>query len=81
MIRFNIKLQRLIHGNMSQRTLSDLTGIRLATLSEYENSTAITVRVEHLEKLCQVFHCQLSDIITYEPDEYHRDPFYYGYPR
>ena len=47
---------------MSQKTLSELTGIRLPTLSEYENSTAKTVRIEYLEKLCEVFNCELSDI-------------------
>ena len=69
MIKFNIKLQRMIHNNMSQKTLGKLTGIRLATLSEYENSKATTVRVEHLEKLCEVFDCQLSDIIYYCPND------------
>ena len=69
MIKFNIKVQRLIHGNMSQKTLSELTGIRLGTLSEYENSKATTIRAEHLEKLCEVFDCQLSDLMCYCPND------------
>ena len=67
MIVFNIKSLRYQY-NISQRYLSDITGIRLPTLSEYENSCATMIRVEHLNKLCEVFHCNLSDIITYYPD-------------
>ena len=65
MIKFNIKMQRLLHNNMSQKQLSELTGIRLPTLSEYENGTAKTIRVEYLNKLCEVFNCQISDLICY----------------
>lgn len=68
MIKFNIKVQRLLHGNMNQKKLSELSGIRLPTLSEYENSTAKTIRVEYLSKLCEIFDCQPADLITYTPD-------------
>lgn len=67
MIKFNIKVQRLLHNKMSQKQLSELTGIRLPTLSEYENGTAKTIRVEHINKLCEVFNCQVSDLITFCP--------------
>lgn len=69
MIKFNIKVLRVIHDNMSQKQLSDLTGIRLPTLSQYENSTATLIRAEHLNKLCEVFECDLSDVIVYLPDD------------
>lgn len=69
MIKFNIKVLRVIHGNMSQKQLSDLTGIRLPTLSQYENSTAALIRAEHLNKLCEVFECDFSDVIVYRPDD------------
>ena len=65
MIKFNIKMQRLLHNNMSQKQLSELTGIRLPTLSEYENGAAKTIRVEYLNRLCEVFNCQISDLICY----------------
>lgn len=68
MIKLNIKVQRLLHGNMNQKKLSELSGIRLPTLSEYENSTAKTIRVEYLNKLCEIFDCQPADLITYTPD-------------
>lgn len=69
MIKFNIKVQRLLHNKMSQKQLSELTGIRLPTLSEYENGTAKTIRVEHINKLCEVFDCQISDLIMYCPND------------
>lgn len=67
MIKFNIKLLRLQH-NMSQKQLIELSGIRPQTLSEYENSKAKMIRVEHLDILCKIFNCQLGDLITYCPD-------------
>jgi putative transcriptional regulator len=69
MIKFNIKVQQLLHDNMSQKQLSELTDIRLPTLSKYENGTAKTIRVEYLNKLCEVFNCQISDLIVYCPND------------
>ncbi len=69
MLKSNIRLQRLVHGNMTQKQLSKLTGIRLPTLSEYENGTSKTLRVEHISKLCEVFDCQISDLFTYYTEE------------
>lgn len=69
MFKSNIRLQRLIHNNMTQKQLSQLTGIRLPTLSEYENGTSKTLRVVHLDKLCAVFNCQISDLFTYCAEE------------
>ena len=69
MIKFMIKVQRLLHNEMSQQELHELSGIRKSTLSDYENSKAVTVRVEHINKLCEIFGCQPADLITYVPDE------------
>lgn len=69
MLKSNIRLQRLVHGNMTQKQLSKLTGIRLPTLSEYENGTSKTLRVEYISKLCEVFDCQISDLFTYCTEE------------
>lgn len=68
MIKFNIKLQRLLHNEMTQKELIDLSGIRPQTVSDYENNKAVTIRVEHLNKLCEIFDCQPADLITYAPD-------------
>lgn len=69
MIKFMIKVQRLLNNEMSQQELCELSGIRRTTLSDYENSKATMIRVEHLNKLCEIFGCQPADLITYVPDE------------
>lgn len=68
MIKFTIKMQRLLHNEMSQQELHELSMIRKSTLSDYENSKATMIRVEHLNKLCEIFDCQPADLITYVPD-------------
>lgn len=69
MIKFNIKMLRLINDNMTQQKLIELTGIRQPTLSQYENNRTITIRVEHLNVLCQALNCQVGDLITFVPDD------------
>lgn len=69
MIKFMIKVQRLLNNEMSQQELCELSGIRRTTLSDYENSKATMIRVEHLNKLCEIFCCQPADLITYVPDK------------
>lgn len=65
MIKFHIKELRAA-TNMTQSELIDKSGIREGTLSAYENSKTISIKTEHLDKLCEIFHCQPSDIMTYE---------------
>lgn len=64
MIIFNIKQLRRIN-NMSQKELANLSGIRLNTLSSYENSTTKTISIENINKLCEIFHCQISELMRY----------------
>lgn len=69
MIKFNIKKLRILNGNISQKMLSETTGIRYPTLQSYEYSKAKTINVKHIDALCKAFHCEPKDIITYIPDE------------
>lgn len=65
-----IKLSDLLGKNkMTQKSLSDLTGIRPATISQmyYEESKRIDVR--HLNNICKVFDCKISELLEYIPDE------------
>ena len=64
MIIFNIKQLRRIN-NMSQKELANLSGIRLNTLSSYENSTTKTISIENINKLCEIFNCQISELMRY----------------
>ena len=68
MIKFNIRMLRILNDNISQAALSEKTGIRLPTLQSYEHSNTKTISVKHLEALCEAFNCDVSDIITFIPD-------------
>lgn len=72
MIKFNIKKLRILN-NMTQTELSKMAGIRYPTLQFYEYSKAKTISIEHLNSLCEIFNCEIKDIITYVPDEYTED--------
>lgn len=67
MIKFNIKTLRDQH-NMSQKELIEKTGIRAATMSNFENSNTVSITMEQLDKLCEAFNCQPSDVMTYVPN-------------
>lgn len=73
MIKFNIKALRSINGDMTQKELQLKTGIRPSTLSALENSTAKTISVEQIDKLCEVLHCQPADLMTFIPNDFKPD--------
>lgn len=65
-----IKLSKLMgEHKMNQKTLSNLTNIRPATISKmyYEESKRIDIR--QLNSLCSVFNCEISELLEYVPDE------------
>lgn len=68
MIQFNIKLLRLNNNDMPLKRLEQLSGIRGNTLLDYQFSRAISIKVEHIDKLCEIFNCQPSDLMTYVPN-------------
>jgi putative transcriptional regulator len=48
---------------MTQKELSDKTGIRPATISAYYNETAKHIVLEHIDKLCEAFNCDVTDLL------------------
>lgn len=50
---------------ITQKELSDATGIRQPTISAYCNETYKHIVKEHIELLCNYFECDLSDLIKY----------------
>lgn len=74
MIRFNIKTLRAAH-NMTQKELIDKSGIRPSTLSGYENNSAKTISIEHIDKLCEVLNCQPAELMTYLPADKEYDEY------
>ena len=45
------------------------TGIRPNTISELYNELIERVNLEHLDKICEVLECDLTDILKYESNK------------
>ncbi len=54
---------------MTQRQLSQATGIREATVSNMCNEIHINYSVEHLDRLCEALECDISDLLVYTPNK------------
>ena len=65
-----IHLSKLLgERRMSQKELSRLTGIRPSTISEWYNEIVISLKVEHIDKICEVLNCSASDLIEVVPNK------------
>lgn len=53
---------------ITQKQLSEATGIRQPTISAYCNETYKHIVKEHIEVLCDYFNCDLEDLIKYTKD-------------
>lgn len=61
---------RLGEKRLTQADLARMTGIRPATINELYHEIADRVSLEHLDLICEVLDCDLSDlIIRVGPDE------------
>lgn len=64
-----IHLSRLLgERRMTQIDLSRKTGIRVATINELYHELAERVNLEHLDKICEVLGCDLTELIEYVPN-------------
>jgi putative transcriptional regulator len=66
MIAYKFK-DRLRERCMNQLTFSKETGIRYNTVNDLYHELAISVKLEHLDKICEELDCDLSDLIEYIP--------------
>lgn len=66
-----IHLSRLLgERRMKQKDLAILTGIRPATINEIYNELIERVNLDHLNRICSVLECPLSDLLEYVPDKH-----------
>lgn len=65
MIKLNLHVL-LAQYRISQKDLSDMTGIRPPTISAYCSNTFKHIVTSHLDKICYVLNCVPQDIIIYE---------------
>ena len=65
-----IKLSDLLGKNkMTQKSLSNLTGIRPATISKMYYEEVKRMDVTHMNNICKVFNCEISDLLEFVPDK------------
>lgn len=54
---------------ITQKELSQLTGIRPNTISALWHGTAKRIEFDQIERLCMALHCQPGDLFEYIPDD------------
>jgi len=64
-VRFHVS-ELLGKNKMTQKQLSDATGIRPATISALYHESIKRIDTSHIEKLCDALDCSLSELITIE---------------
>jgi len=69
-IMVKIHLSKLLgEKRMSQRKLSELTGIRPNTINEWYNEIVVSLRVDHIDKICEVLECSIDELIEVIPNK------------
>lgn len=65
-----IRLSDLLGKNkMTQKALSEITGIRPATISKMYYEEVKRIDVRHLNNICKAFDCEISELLEYIPDK------------
>lgn len=68
MIKSRLKVQ-LAKCEMTQRQLSQITGVRPTTISELALGTNKHLPMNVLDRVCKALNCQPGDILEYIDDE------------
>ena len=68
-IMVRIYLSKLLgERRMSQKKLSELTGIRPNTINEWYHEIVVSLRVEHIDRICEVLGCTVEEL----PNKVHK---------
>lgn len=65
-IKLSNKLGEL---RIKQSDLARMTGIRPTTINEMYHELIERVNLNHLNQICKVLHCDLTEIMIYEEDK------------
>ena len=68
MIKFHLS-KLLGERRMTQKTLSQKTGIRNSTINDYYNEIAVSIKFEHIDKICEVLDCTTDELFEYLPNK------------
>lgn len=64
-----IHLSKLLgERRMTQKDLANATGIRPSTINEWYHEIVQRLNVEHIDKICEVLNCDITDLIEYVPN-------------
>ena len=66
-IRYNKLWKKLIDENMMKVELRDQAGITTNALAKLGKNEHVSTQV--LEKVCNVLHCEIQDIMEFVPDK------------
>ena len=65
-----INLSYLLGKNkMTQKALSNITGIRPATVSKMYYEEVKRINLSSLNNICKAFNCEISELLEYIPDK------------
>lgn len=65
-----IHLSKLLgERRMTQKQLSELTGIRPNTINEWYHEIVVSLKVEHIDKICEVLDCSIDELIEVVPNK------------
>jgi len=65
-----IHLSKLLgERRMTQKQLSKLTGIRSNTINEWYHEITISLKVEHIDRICEVLDCSINELIEIVPNK------------
>ena len=54
---------------MTQKRLAELTGIRPNTINEWYNEITVSLKVEHIDRICEVLGCSIDELIEVIPNK------------
>ena len=64
-----IKLSELVgKEKMTQKSLAELANMRRATVSKMYYEEIKRIDIKHINNICRVFNCKISDLLEYIPD-------------
>lgn len=65
-----IKLAEMLGKHkMTRKKLAELIDVRPNTIGDLYNENIKRLDIQMLDKICQVFNCQIEDLIEYTSDE------------
>lgn len=67
MIKMKLHI-KMAEKRMTQKELSEMTGIRQATISAYCSDNFKHIVREHLDQFCTIFNCEVSDLMEFIPE-------------